>query len=245
MSMSIAAPRAVNVERRYYMGMILAIVACVLLGFSRSFFLRPLFPGVHAPAEPWFYVHGAVFTVWFGLLLTQASLIGSRNLALHKRLGIAGFVIVPLMVFLGTLGALIAARRPGGFVDIPVPPLEFLVVPLYELALFALFAGLGLAWRKAPQTHKRLILLAAIALAEAAIARWQFEPYLSSPAAAFWTSTLFLIPMIGWDLYSRGRVHPVTVWGGILLVTEGPMRELLSHTQSWMVFAKWATGLLA
>jgi hypothetical protein len=244
MTISVAADRPVNLERRYYMAMILAIIACVLVGFSRSVFLRPLFPRVHAPTEIWFYVHGAVFIGWLGLLLTQASLIGAGNRALHIRLGVAGFVIVPLMVFLGVVGSLIAARRPSGFTDIALPPLEFLVVPIYNIALFALFAGLGLAFRKTPQTHKRLILLAAIALTEAAIARFQFEPFLSSPPAAFWASTLFLVPMIGWDIYSRRSLHPVTIWGGLLLVTQGPLRDMLSHMQAWMTFAKWATGLL-
>jgi uncharacterized membrane protein YozB (DUF420 family) len=245
MAMPITAGRAVNLERRSYMAMVLAILACVVLGFSRSFFLRPFFPGVHAPAEPYFYVHGAVFTLWLGLFFTQVTLIGSRNARLHMRLGVAAYALVPLMVVLGSIGALIAARRPGGFIDVPVPPLQFLIVPLYELALFAVFAGLGLAWRKTPQTHKRLMLLASIALLEAAMARWQFEPYLSSPAAAFWTQCAFLLPMIGWDFHSRGRVHPVTLWGGLLLVSSGPLRDAISHTGAWMSFAKWATGLVA
>src|SRR5690348_11441826 len=100
MGVSIAARRqtSLNLERRYYMAMTLAILACVVLGFSRSFFLRPFFPGVHAPHEPYFYVHGVIFTLWLGLFFTQVSLIGSRNVGLHMRLGVVGFVLVPLMV---------------------------------------------------------------------------------------------------------------------------------------------------
>jgi uncharacterized membrane protein YozB (DUF420 family) len=244
MSTSMAAGRAASPERRFYQLMILAIIACVVLGFSRSFFLRPLFPGVHAPTEAWFYVHGTVFTIWLGLLFTQASLIGSGNVALHRRLGMAGYVIAPLMVFLGVVGALIAARRPGGFINIPVPPLIFMIVPFYDMLLFAVFAGLGLAWRRDPQAHKRLILLASIVLTEAGIGRWPFEPYISSPPLAFWTKTLFLVPLVAWDLHSRKRLHPVTIWGGMALVSQGPLRDLISQTPAWMAFAKWATGLL-
>src|SRR5436190_6096035 len=104
MAIAMAAPRAANPERRFYQVMILAIIACVLLGFSRSFFLRPLFPGVHAPAETYFYLHGTVFTAWLALLFTQMSLIGAGNVALHRRLGVLGFVMVSLMVVLGTIG---------------------------------------------------------------------------------------------------------------------------------------------
>jgi hypothetical protein len=190
-------------------------------------------------------VQGVIFTLWLGLFFTQVSLIGSRNVGLHMRLGVVGFVLVPLMVAIGGIGSVMAAARPGGFFDVPVPPLQFLVLPLYEIALFGAFAGFGLLWRRTPQTHKRLMLLAAITLMEAAMARWQFEPYLSSPAAAFWTQNAFLLPMIGWDFYSRGRLHPVTLWGGLLLISSGPLRDLISHTGAWMTFAKWATGLVA
>ena len=245
MSISIAAERAANPERRFYQWMVLAIIACIALGFSRSFFLRPLFPGAHAPSETWFYIHGVLFTTWFVLLFTQVSLIGAGNTALHRRLGVAAYVVVPLMLFMGLVGTLIAARRPSGFVDVPAPPLEFMVVPIYEILLFGVFAGLALAWRRYPQSHKRLMLLAAITLVEAGTARWPFEPYISNPAYAFWTQAAFLFPLAAWDFYSRRSLHPVTIFGAVVLVSEGPLRDMLSHTQAWMAFAKWSTGLLA
>jgi len=88
------------------------------------------------------------------------------------------------------------------------------------------------------------MLLAAISLVEAGTARWPFAPYTTIPAVAFWTQTAFLIPLIGWDLYSRKSLHPVTIWGSVLLISEGPLREMLSHTKAWMSFARWSTGLL-
>jgi len=244
MAMTLAAGRAANPERRFYQAMILAILACIALGFSRSFFLRPLFPGAHAPTEAWFYVHGAIFTLWLALLFTQASLIGNNNVALHRRLDVTAFGLVPLMIFMGLVGALIAARRPGGFIDIPVPPLQFMIVPFADMLWFGVLAGLALTYRREPQVHKRLILLASVALTEAGIARWPFEPYISSPPFAFWTKTLLLLPMVGWDLYRRKRVHPVTLWGGLFLISEGPVRDYISQTALWLAFAKWATGLL-
>ena len=49
-------------ERRFYMGMAVALLATVCTGFARSFFLRPLFPTWPSPPESIFYVHGAFFT---------------------------------------------------------------------------------------------------------------------------------------------------------------------------------------
>ena len=141
MSMSMTAGRAGNPERIFYQGMIVVVIATVVFGFSRSFFLRPLFPGVHAPQEIFFYLHGTVFTLWLALLFTQASLVGAGNVAMHRRLGVAGFVMVPLMVVLGLIGGSIAAHRPGGFIDIPVPPLEFLIVPYAAFSSLRFSAG--------------------------------------------------------------------------------------------------------
>ena len=238
------ARRAPNPERRFYLSMVSIVIATIVLGFARSFFLRPLFPGVHAPHEIWFYLHGVVFTAWLALLFSQAWLMSAGNPALHKRLGVAAYALVPLMIFMGLVGSLIAARRPGGFIDIPVPPLKFLIVPIYDIALFAGFAGSALLLRRRPQFHKRLMLLSTIALAEAGIARWPFEPYLSGGDASVWTLALFLLPMIAWDLYSQKRPHPATLIGALFLLTEAPLRNLIMESGSWLRFARWATGLL-
>jgi uncharacterized membrane protein YozB (DUF420 family) len=244
-SVSVAQERASNPERRFYQWMVTAVIAMIVLGFVRTFFLRPLFPAVHAPKEIYFYLHGVVFTLWLALLFTQVTLVGAGNIALHRRLGLAGFVLLPLMVLLGVIGGVIAAHRPGGFVDIATPPLEFLVVPYADLVVFSGFAIAALLLRGRPQAHKRLMLLAAIGIAEVGIARWPFEPYVSTPSAAMWTTAALVIPMIAWDFTSRGRIHPATAVGAAVLVAEGPVREAISHTGWWLAFATWATGFVS
>ena len=185
-----------------------------------------------------------IFTAWLALLFTQATLIRSGNVAMHRRLGVAGFVMVPLMVVFGAIGGAIAAHRPGGFIDIPVPPLQFLIIPYASILLFAVFTGTALLLRSNPQTHKRLMLLGTIAIVEVGIARWPFEPYISTPPLAAWTAAAFVLPMAAWDLYARKRIHPVTLVGAVVLVAVGPVREMISHTAPWLAFAKWATGLV-
>ena len=244
-SVFIATNRASNSERRFYQGMVIVVIAMIALGFARSFILRPLFPGVHAPKELFFYLHGIVFTLWLALLFTQVSLVGAGNIALHRRLGVAGFVLLPLMFVVGAIGGVIAAHRPGGFIDIATPPLEFLVVPYADLVVFSGFAAAALLLRTRPQAHKRLMLLAAIAISEVGIARWPFEPYVSVPAAAMWTTAALVVPLLIWDFYSRRSIHPATAIGALVLVAEGPVRDAISHTGWWLAFAKWATSFVA
>jgi hypothetical protein len=223
--------------------MTLAILVTVFVGFARSFFLRPLFPTWRSPHETIFYVHGVFFTAWFVLLVAQALLVATGRTTVHRRIGLLGVVLAIGMVVLGVLGALTAARRPTGFVGIPVPPLRFLVVPIFDILLFASFFALAIARRGDPQTHKRWMLLASLNLITAAIARWPGVASVGAPPLFFGLTDLFLVPIVIWDLASRGRVHSATAWGGLLIIVSQPLRLVLSGTPAWLAFARWATGL--
>lgn len=232
-----------SAERRFFTGIALAILATVIVGFSRSFFLRPLFPDWPSPSEAIFYVHGGVFSAWIVLLVAQVSLVAGGHTELHRKIGPFGAVLAVAMVVLGTLGALIAARRSTGFVQVPLPPLQFLSIPIFDMILFATFVWLAIARRRNPQTHKRWMLLATVNLVTAAIARWPGVPALG-PLAFFGLTDLFLIALAIWDFRARGRLHPVTLWGGLLVIVSQPLRLVVSSTEGWLVLARWATGLL-
>lgn len=241
--MATVASSNASAEHRFFTGMALAILASVFIGFSRSFFLRPLFPDWPAPAEAIFYAHGAAFSAWILLLVVQASLVATGRTGLHRKIGVFGVVLAIAMVVLGTLGALTAARRATGFVGVPIPPLQFLAVPLFDMVLFPLFVGLAIAGRGDPQAHKRWMLLATINLITAAIARWP-GMLAYGPPAFFGLTDLFIVALAIWDRRSRGRLHPVTLWGGLLIIVSQPLRLVVSGTAGWLAFAGWATGLL-
>lgn len=241
-----------SAERRFHVGFAVALAAAVFLGFARTFFLRAWYPEwarVHGAPETFFYVHGTVFVGWFLLLLVQPSLVAAGRVDLHRRVGVLGGGLAVLMVVLGTIGALIAAGRPTGFVNVPLPPLQFLTVPLSVIALFGVFVALALVNRRHPQTHKRCMLLASIVVAEAAIARWPF-PFMHAPTPVPGISMielcvdLFLVPMVAWDLVSRRRLHPVTLWGGLAIIASQPLRFLVAGTGPWLAFAGWAVSLV-
>lgn len=244
MATQVAAGRHRPAERRFYLGMALAMLAAVFLGFARSFFLRPWFPGFPAPPEPVFYLHGAVFTAWCVLLVLQPSLVAWGRVDLHRMLGWLGAGLALAMLSLGTLGALVAARRPTGFVGIPVPPLQFLAVPLADMLLFGSLIGLAIAKRRDLQSHKRLMLLASINLVTAGIARWPLAIMDGGPPVFFALTDLFVLALAGWDLATRRRLHPATLWGGLAILVSQPLRLVLSGTAAWLTFARWAVSLL-
>ena len=230
-------------ERRFYAGMALAILITVFVGFGRSFFLRPLFPGHPSPSEPIFYVHGITFTLWILLFFAQVLLVSAGKVRLHRKIGAFGGALVLAMVVLGLMSALTAAGRPGGFVNIPVPPLQFLAIPFFDIILFLSFVVFAFVYRRSPQIHKRWMLLATLNLITAAIARWPVVSTLG-PLAYFAITDLFVVALAVWDFRSRGRVHRVTLWGGLLLIVSQPLRLVVSGTAGWLMFAQWATGLI-
>lgn len=230
-------------ERSFYGGMSVAILAAVCLGFGRSFFLRSWFPEVHVPPEPFFFLHGVVFLVWFLLLVTQTRLVAQRRIALHRTLGFAGGILAAAMVALGTMGAVIAARRPGGFVDVPEPPLQFLVVPLFSIVVFGALVGAALLLRRDLQAHKRLMVIASIAILDAAIARWPLTALQSGKWVSYALVDLYLVPMVLWDLATRRRIHLATLLGGLTVVLSQPLRLVVSGTAAWLAFARWLTGM--
>lgn len=240
-----------SAERRFYLSFSIAMIIAVLIGFSRTLFLRHWFPewaAVHGAREPFFYFHGAVFCAWLLLLLIQVSLVTARRVDIHRRLGLIGAGLAVVVVTVGTIAALIAAHRPTGFIDVPISPKKFLVVPLADLALFGSFAALGIVKRRKLQSHKRFMLLATIGILDAAVTRWPFAIMSASLPFPGFTMTdifvdLFLVPIVIWDVISRGRVHPVTLWGGLAIIASQPLRMLLSETATWNAFAGWAIDL--
>lgn len=235
-----------RVERKFYTLLAAAILVAVLFGFARSFFLRPWFSdfaALHTPPEAIFYLHGATVALWFLLLIVQIRLVANRHVSLHRRLGWAAVALAGAIVLLGVEGSRVAARRPGGITDVPLPPLEFLAVPLFDLGLFALFFSLAVLQRKAPQAHKRWMLLASIGILSPAVVRWPLAAVAAGGAPlAFAITDLFLVPLLLWDLRTRRRPHPVTVVGGLLLVASQPLRLMISGTEPWLRFAAWLVG---
>ena len=235
---------AARSDRAYVAWIVAAILVVVLAGFSRSFFLAPFFAAAPewAAREPIFYLHGAVFSAWFALLAVQAWLIRGRAQRLHRQLGYGVAGVGVAVVLLGCYVALRAANRPTGFMGVPFPPEQFLIVPLVGIGLFAAFLGLAVINRNRAASHKRLILLASISLLGAPVAR---IPAMV-PALPFWLDlavyAAFVAALAFWDLHGRGRLRPETLWGGLALVALNLAALPLAQSAAWQNAARWMMG---
>ena len=236
---------------RFFLGIAVAAAVVVFLGFARTYYLKSVFPTPSFPLL--FHVHGALFTAWMLLLVFQAFLAASGRIALHRSVGsIARFLIVPMLVT-GWWVAIAAARGQGpitsavmrGELQLRVPALDFvplqaMIVPLTTIILFAGFAIAGLTFRRRPETHKRLMALATIAMLPAALGRGMSVLLgAAHPALFFGAVGIFILAIVLYDRRSLGRVHPVTLWGGVGLMLSFPARMAFAKTGLWLSFAEW------
>jgi hypothetical protein len=229
-------------ERFFYIGIAIVIVGVVFGGFARTYFLRPYF--TTQPLLPLLHLHGIVFTSWLVLYFTQTMLVAAKRTDIHRRLGIAGAVIAVLMVLIGTITAITRARQ-GATPAEEIPPLVFLVIPLADVLVFAILIGAGFYFRRRPDVHKRLMLLATISILAAAIARLPFAFLQAGPPAFFGITDLFIAACFIYDFITRGRVHRATALGGLLIVASQPARLMIGGTDAWIAFATWLTGWAA
>src|SRR5262245_24405045 len=86
---------AANRKRRgrwFFTGLAIATCATIVLGFARSYYFRSLLPTPPLPTI--FHVHGALFTAWVVLFAAQSFLISKSKVSVHRRLGVAGALLV-------------------------------------------------------------------------------------------------------------------------------------------------------
>jgi hypothetical protein len=239
MAVNTAVVRAGRRTRRFYVGMAIAILITVFAGFSRTYFFKAHFGSPELSLL--LHIHGLVFTGWVLFFLSQTTLVAARRTDLHRRLGVAGAVLAALVLIVGTTTAIVRAKQ--GAVPIPgVPPLAFLAIPFFDMVVFAILVGTGLYYRRRLEAHKRLMTLATISLMSAPIARLPLELLKAGPPAFFGLTDLFIVALLVYDLTTRRRLHPATIWGGLLIVASQPLRLIIAGTPAWMAFAGWLTG---
>jgi len=231
---------AVVSRPRFHVIAIVAVAALVLTGFARTFYLRFWFDV--PPLTRLLYLHGALFTSWLALHFTQARLIATNRVHVHRRLGVAGAVLGYSMVVVGIITAIEAAAL--GRPPTAEPPIVFMSIPFGTIISFAALLTAALLMRRRADWHKRLMLLATIALVIPGAARlstWFGAP--PNPVIGIVVTVLLVVWCCIEDRRRIGHVHPAYKIAGTLLVLSLPARVLLGHTDAWQHFAQRLVGL--
>jgi hypothetical protein len=200
-------------ERVFFGFMGVAMIATVIVGFGPSFFYRA---ASAPPLAALFHWHGMIATSWMVLFLIQTALIAAHRPTLHRSVGIAGAILAAALTA-STFAIAIVSRGLTGR----------LVFAAGAGLMFALYVVAGLMQRTKPDAHKRLMLLATIALMPPAISRIGL-PFVSHDSfGPNFAGLIFLLPMLVYDLATLRRPHPATLWGGLIMIAMLPLRLFL------------------
>jgi hypothetical protein len=210
----------------------------VVTGFWRTYFGPLVQLSLDQPTI--IHIHATVFVGWLVLFLAQAVLAATGRIAWHLRLGRIGIGYGALLILVGLVTAVIrsAGRPPGG------PGERLLFQATADMTMFAGFFIAGVAFRRKPLMHKRLMTVAATALLVAAVARIPFLPAapLRLPASlAIWS--LPIVVAVAAEFRGRRVVHPVYLLG-IAVFAVRLLSVPVSDTAVWRAFAAWTTGLV-
>jgi uncharacterized membrane protein YoaK (UPF0700 family) len=128
----------------------------------------------------------------------------------------------------------------GAFVRLPstdrrVEAAAFLPIPLIDMVLFGSLLIAAVIHRGRPETHKRLMLLANVALLFAAAFRLNSAGVPLPLALFFWYLPVLLA--MGYDYETRRHVHPI-YWIGIVAMTVSLVRLPLGDLEAWQAVGR-------
>jgi hypothetical protein len=195
--------------------------AVLLLAVCAGFGTRALGvggqPGATVPdyamMPAYIYWHAAVLLAWILLYLTQTLLVASGRTAVHRTLGpMAGLVAVMVVAtsVLATQRAIAHSAIGAPLADVPV--VFFNTVA--GIVHFGVLVAAGLRFRHKPETHRRLMYCANLPVLTPALAR--IPGLIDFPPILIMVPLLALGALVAMDLVTLRKLHPATLWGGIV-----------------------------
>ena len=214
----------------------LAVIGIVIVGFSRTYYFKGFFDT--RPLTVRLHLHGFAMSAWLVLFLVQARLIAAHRRTLHMRLGIAGAILAALAVATTYAAAFefaahgVAQNAPTAF--------SRLYSSVQLATLFGLFVAAGIVFRSRPEIHKRLMVLAMLAVVGPGAHRAIFLIVgHGAPDSHVFVIGLLLVAGLVYDWRSRGTPHPVLLWGGTLLIALQLTRRLVGGSALWQQIGNW------
>lgn len=229
-------------ERTFFLWIAILFPLTVLIGFAPTYYLKPLFA---TPPVPRFlvHVHGFVMAAWVALFIAQVYFIRSTRIKVHQRLGLLSIILAAIIFITGLATAVAAAKYGSNSMPPGVKPLEFLVVPFFDVIVFAVLFAAAVYYRRNAPNHKRLMLLTVLNFLPPAIARFPFgltESY--GPLWFFGVPDLLAVMFVVVDTWRNKKLNTVFLAGAIFMIASHWLRLPFSTTSVWLSFATWLTG---
>lgn len=171
-------------KNSYYL--FIAVLLMAFVGFYKSYFGKfPSFEGI----SPAMHFHGIMVLCWLSMLIAQPMLIVNKKIELHRQVGRASYIVMPLvilsMVILIRLGFMRNIAPPSRGIDLRLIGIAdmFFFIPCYLLAIY---------YRKQVKYHSRWMVLSVLPFINPALGRLN----LPGPVLA-------IVIMVGLLIYER------------------------------------------
>ena len=224
------APAARN---PFYVGVALLVTAIAFVGFWPTYF-GPLFAGT-VDKLPVIHVHAAIYVGWLAIFIAQATFAATRRMDLHVRLGNIGIGYGVLVIVMGVTVAIsmFAVRvQAGNFEEAQ----ERLVAPLADMVFFAPLFAAAIRFRRKPEIHKRLMIVATTLLLIAAVGRMTFlgRPW---PLLLVWSSPLLI--GAAYDVVRRRTVPWIYLLGVVVIGVRAFGTAPVRDSAVWHDWTAW------
>lgn len=234
-------------DRQFVAVLVTLIWVAILTGFGIDMVAKAAAHRLDYPLVV--HLHAITYGGWLVLLTAQVWLIRTNRVSVHRRLGMALWVLLPLMVILGPATAFAVKAAKPVLTD---QALGFTAVQLGNVLGAGVLLTAGYFWRRDAATHKRLMLMGAVALTEPGFSRiWRsgISAMLGSPETVFsyWTSIYIgtfglMLPMGAWDLVTRKRLHPAWIAAFTWIVAVQSTASWLNFQPFWIEAVRHALG---
>lgn len=219
--------RPVLLDKYFYFSMSLLVAAVVVYGFSQTVGQNLIYA---TPPRPWVvWIHGIVFSSWVVFFIFQSALVRAHKVKLHRLTGWFGAGLGVVIPVLGIWTAIVMDRfvfLHFHFASAKV----FFSIQLWDITSFTIPFWLAIYWRRKPEFHRRLVLIATCALTSAAFGRF---PILPLEWSYIGVDALILLGVVR-DLIINRRFHVVYLYALPALIA-----GQIFAVQTWLHHPAW------
>ncbi|MEP6704114.1 MAG: hypothetical protein ABJB34_04860 [Acidobacteriota bacterium] len=230
-------------ERRFFLAVAILFPVVALIGFAPTYYLKPFFD---TPPIPRFVVHlhGFLMAAWILLFIVQVYFIRSRRIKTHQRLGLMSIALAVAIFATGLVTAISAAKYGSNSTPPGISPLEFLVVPFFDMIVFAILFGAAVYYRRNGPDHKRLMLLTVLNFLPPAVARFPLGlTAMFGPLWFFGVPDLLALVFVIVDTWRNKKLNKVFLAGTVFLIASHWLRLPFASSETWLSFATWLTSI--
>ncbi|MDB6086535.1 MAG: hypothetical protein JWN43_4416 [Gammaproteobacteria bacterium] len=243
----VAAPDLRSEGRYFYLYMAGAFLLVAFGGFIPSYWAPVVAGSFRAP--PIIHIHGMLLFTWTTFYFVQTSLVAARRTMDHRAWGLAGISLFS-MLMCSILVAVSVVLRHDEALGVGDAGRRFAAVTLCGWPVLAGLFTLAIVNIRRPEFHKRFMTLAMSAMMTPALARVFIAlfappgaagngpppPFVSVPPAL--CADIFIVVAMVHDWRTRGRPHPVYIWGGLVVLAQQVLTVPFAATATWMNIAK-------